>query len=429
MKIVYVMPGTGGAFYCQNCLRDHCVVRSLRALGEDVIQAPLYLPLALDGAAEGADTPIFFGAVNVYLQEKSVFFRKTPRLVDGLFDTPTLLRWAAQKARSTSARGLEALTLSMLRGEAGRQAKEVDRLVRWLETNAKPDVVHLSNALLLGLAGPVRRRLGAAVVCTLQDENVWIDEMDPRFVGEVWDTLKARVPEVDAFLATSKTFGEEMALKMSIPSRKLHHVPPGLDFTEYGPADGPTREPVLGYLSRISEAQGFDIVAEAFVRLKSVPGLEKLKLRATGGYTGTDEPFLLETMKRLEKAGAAGDVEIVRDYGPRERIEFLRSLTALSVPIRTGAAFGVFLLEALACGVPVVQPRTGGFPEVLESTGGSVLFEPNEPEALAEAAAPLLRDARKARELGLEGRTKVLELYDGATIARKIVEIYNTCRI
>ena len=85
-------------------------------------------------------------------------------------------------------------------------------------------------------------------------------------------------------------------------------------------------------------------------------------------------------------------------------------------------------LEALACGVPVIQPRAGAFPEVLESTGGGVLFEPNEPEPLAEAAAPLLLDPEKARALGLEGREKVFERFDSVKLAREMVEIYKSCR-
>jgi glycosyltransferase involved in cell wall biosynthesis len=422
------MPGTGGAFYCQNCLRDHFFVRALKAVGEDVIQVPLYLPLSIDGEQEDPETPIFFGAVNVYLQEKNVLFRKTPRFIDGFFDSPALLRWAAAKAQSTSARGLEELTLSMLRGDKGRQAKEVDRLLRWLEAKGRTDVVHLSNALLLGLAGPAKKRLGATVVCTFQDENVWIEEMDARYMDTVWDTLREKAEEVDAFIATSKTFGEEMASKLRIDPEKLHLVPPGLDFESYSHGPPVASPPVLGYLSRISEAQGFDILADAYLKLRSIDGLENLKLRATGGYTDADDAFLKKVMKGLEGKGAAQDVEIVKDYGPARRIDFLRSLTALSVPIRSGVAFGVFLLEALACGVPVVQPRVGAFPEILESTGGGVLFDPNEPEALAEAAAPLLLDAEKARTLGLEGREKVLETYDGAKLARKMVEIYEASR-
>jgi len=428
MRIAYVVPGTGGAFYCQNCLRDHNMVRALEGAGAEVTVAPLYLPLALDDSGWVKDSPIFFGAVNIYLQEKTALFRRTPRWVDRVFDSPALLRWASEKARSTSASGLEEMTLSMLRGEEGRQAKEVDRLLRWLEESVRPDVLHLSNALLLGLAGPVRRQLGADVVCTLQDENVWIDAMAPEYAMKTWELLRKQAEHVDAFVATSRSFAEKMARSMRLDPAKIHVVHPGLDFKGYAPAPSAPRPPVLGYLSRLSEDQGFGTLIDAFLLLKRMPGLEGLRLRATGGHTGVDEEFLLSRLRSVKEAGFGADVEILPEYGMDERIRFLQSLTALSVPVRSGDAFGLFMIEALGAGVPVVQPNAGAFPEVLEATGGGVLFEPNEPGALADAAALLLLDGEKARTLGLEGRKGVLERFDSTRAALRLLELYAACK-
>lgn len=424
MKIAFVVPGTGGAFYCQNCLRDHNFVRALQGAGADVTPVPLYLPLWSGGSPWEHETPIFFGAVNVYLQEKSAFFRKTPRVVDRVFDAPSLLRWAAEKSQSTSARGLEEMTLSMLRGEEGRQRKELDRLLRWLETRAKPDVVHLSNALLLGLAPAVKRRLGAKVVCTLQDEDVWLDAMEPGAAAKGWDILAALARHVDAFVSPSRTFAEAMAPRLRLDAGGILVVPPGLDFAGYEPASAPPDPPVLGFLSRLSEDQGFDVAVEAFRLLKARPGLETLRFRATGGFTGADREFVAALRRAVEADGFGDAFEIAEDYSRDGRIAFLRTLTALSVPVRTGVAFGLFMLEAVACGVPVIEPRAGAFPEVLGAIGGGRLFEPNEPAALAAAAEPWLRDGAAARAAALDARPAVLEHHGAPALARRLLAVY-----
>ncbi len=151
MKVVYVIPGSGGGFYCQNCLRDLSLVAALRRLGADVVMAPMYLPLFEAEGMLAEDSPVFYGAINTYLEQVFPPFRHTPRWLDRWFDARPLMRWVAKRAGATSARGLESMTLSMLEGAEGNQAKELQRLLDWL-AEENPDVVHLSNALLLGLA-------------------------------------------------------------------------------------------------------------------------------------------------------------------------------------------------------------------------------------------------------------------------------------
>jgi len=186
VKIVYIVPGTGGAFYCENCIRDMNLARAMSELGHDVTVVPMYLPLMPDELSPPRSSPIFYGAVALYLAHISPFFRRLPRCFRRLFDAMPILRLAVRRAGSTRAAGLEELTLSMLRGEEGGQAEELGRLCAWLSRNLQPDIVHLSNALLLGLARRLKQQLNARMVCSLQDEDAWVDAMPAPYREQVW---------------------------------------------------------------------------------------------------------------------------------------------------------------------------------------------------------------------------------------------------
>ena len=204
MRIVQITPSAGDSFYCENCLRDAALAKAVLKLGHDVLMIPLYLPLSVEQTGSAGIAPIFFGGLNVYLQQKSAFFRKTPRWLDRLLDSPGLLRWIGRKAGMTSARDLGQTTISMLRGEQGRQIKELDRLVDWLDTQEnRPDIICLSNILLAGLAGPIKKRLGVPVVCLLQDEDGFLDGLASPYSQQAWQVLVERAGDMDSFVAVS----------------------------------------------------------------------------------------------------------------------------------------------------------------------------------------------------------------------------------
>jgi len=208
MKIIHLIPSSGGSFYCQNCLRDDILVKRLRQQGHDVVVVPMYLPLTDDDEKPFGDTPIFYGAVNVYLKQKFPLLRRAPRWVDRLLDAPTLLSLAAKRAGSTRATGLEDMTMSMLRGEEGNQARQLEELVAWLQHEGRPDIIHLSNALLLGLARRIKQELAVPVVCSLQDEDTWLDAMDPALAAPIWQAMADRAVDVDMFVAVSNYYGD-----------------------------------------------------------------------------------------------------------------------------------------------------------------------------------------------------------------------------
>jgi len=429
MKIVNLTPGAGNTFYCENCLRDNGRVKTLRNLGHDVIAVPLYLPALTDEpAACSKDVPIFFGGINVYLQQKSSLFRKTPRWIDRIFDSPKLLKWVAGKASMTRYEELAETTLSMLRGEEGLQSKELDRLVTWLAAEEPPDVVHFSNALLLGMARQIKERLNVPVVCSLQDEDIMADALPEPYLTLVWETLAQRAAEVDAFIAVSNYYKDFMLERLKIPSDRVHVVYNGINLEGYelaGQSHAATlpNPPVIGYLERQCRDKGLHALVDAFIVLKernSVPGL---KLRIAGGKTGDDEPFVQEIQQRITDSGLSNEVEFLSNLNREEKLDFLRTLSVMSVPAEHREAFGLYIIEALAAGVPVVQPRHGAFPEILEITGGGVLCEPDDAEALATAIETLLLNPERIRELGMQGRKVVLDNFGVEQMAYGVVRV------
>ncbi|MEN6336869.1 MAG: glycosyltransferase family 4 protein, partial [Phycisphaerales bacterium] len=357
MRIIQICPGSGDNFYCENCLRDAALVKAVRKLGHDVLMVPLYLPLQADKVEQVSNAPIFFGGVNVYLQQKLSLFRKTPRWIDRWFDSRGLLEWAGRKAGMTNARDLGETTISMLQGEDGRQVKELDRFVDWLVTEQqKPDVVCLSNVLLVGLARRIKQRLGVPVVCLLQDEDGFLDGLSSPYAEQAWAVVHERVRDIDAFLAVSKYYADTMTTRLKVESGRVHVVRMGVELDAYKPHDSGPAVPTIGFLSRMCPERGLETLIDAFISLKRNASLRSAKLRVSGGRSGADEPFIGRLQSKLKAAGVLDDVEFLHAFDRDAKLEFLRSLSVLSVPEPQPVAYGLYVLEALAMGVPIVEP-------------------------------------------------------------------------
>jgi len=426
MKIVYIVPGTGGTFYCQNCMRDCELVKTLRDHGHDVFMIPVYLPILIDADGLSKDVPVFFGGVNVYLQQKFKMFRNTPRWLDKLFDASWILRKAASREGTTEAAGLGPLTLSMLQGGDGNQKKELQRLIEWLVEHEQPDLIHLSNSLLIGMAKELRSSLKIPILCTLQDEEAWLDGIDDPYSQQCWDAMSAEAENVDAFIGVSQWYGDQMRERMNLSEEKMNVVPLGIDLKDRIQSDMSTDPPVLGYLSKMCPSLGLGLLTDAFIELKKKPGLENLKLRATGGQLGDDRKYVNKLKKKLAKHGLEQDAEFLDGFDGSQRREFLQSLTLLSVPAIEGEAFGMFITEALAAGVPVVQPDAGGFPEVVNATGGGIIYDPADPNGLVNALESMLLDPEKMKAYGQTGQKAVNEKFGIDRMASQFSDIYES---
>jgi glycosyltransferase involved in cell wall biosynthesis len=427
MHLVQITPGAG-AMYCGNCFRDNALVRELRGLGHEVTMVPLYLPLTLDEADESATTPIFFGGISVYLEQKSNLFQRAPQWLRRLLASRKLLVWAGSRAAKTKAAEVGDMMLSMLRGEEGRQARELDELIAWLKTQTRPDVICLSNALLVGLARKLKAELGAAVVCTLQGEDAFLDGLPDSHREAAWQLLRERAADVDRFIAPSRYFGDLMARRLGLPAEKVSVVHNGISLEGYEvqspkPKAQSQSAPVLGYLARMSKDKGLDTLVEAYILLKQRGSVPRLKLQIGGSCGPGDEPFVKSLRKRLAAAGYIGEVAFFPNLSRTEKIDFLRGLTVFSVPALYGEAFGLYLIEAMAAGVPVVQPRHAAFPELIEATGGGLLSAPDA-QSLADQIEALLLNPTQAQALGTAGATAVRARFTTAAMTQEQLRVF-----
>jgi glycosyltransferase involved in cell wall biosynthesis len=424
MKIIQITPGSGDNFYCQNCFRDQVLLRALQSQGHQIKMVPLYLPIQFDSPEVSLDTPIFYGGVNVFLQQKLGVFRKTPRWVDSVFDNRSLLSKVSKKAGMTSSRELGETTLSMLRGESGYQAKELKRLIDWLTRDLeRPDVIILSNVLLGGMASELRKRLQVPVICLLQDEEAFVDGMGEPYSSDVWDLLKICCKEIDAFIAVSRDYGSRIAPRLDLDGSKLHTAYMGIDLKEYMPAEFPPDKPTIGFLSRMCPNRGLDILVETFIHLKRNPELEACRLEICGGKSQADEPFLRDIRRQLETAGVADDVHFIPEFLGEGRRQWLRELTVMCVPEKEEAAYGLYAMEAQASGVPVVVPKIGIFPEMIDLTGGGVIVEFNSPLVFAAVLEPLLLDPYSTHELGKTGLRGMAKHFDVEKTTADLIDL------
>ncbi|HDP34318.1 MAG TPA: glycosyltransferase [Candidatus Hydrogenedentes bacterium] len=424
MKILHLVPGSGGTFYCQNCLRDHLLIRALRRQGHDVILAPLYLPMYGGATAAETNAPLFFGGISVYVREKIPLLRTMPEWMIRLLNAPFLLRQAAKRESSTNAAELGAMTLSMLEGPQGNQTQEFDRFLEWLRAQEKPDVIHISNALLLGFAPALREALDAAIVCSLQDEEPWVSAMGAPYDGLCWAVMTRQGRHVSRFVATSRWYASRMRERLSLAPTQVQVVYPGVEAPDAMPDLQSNDPPTIGYLSRLNPAQGFEELVESFLVLKKEPELKALRLRATGGVTPADAAFVDGIEKRLTAAGVADAADIRREFNAAPEADFFGGLTVMSAPSREGEAFGMHIIEAMARGIPVVQPRVAAYPEIIGESGGGLLYDPEDKAGLTNALRSILTDAARVRTMGQQGYAHAREHFSVERMARDMIELY-----
>lgn len=411
--------------YCGSCLRDNAMATELLARGHDVMLQPVYTPTFTDEPNVSSDH-VVLGGISAYLEQYVPVFRKTPRWLDRLWDSKTVLSLASRRSISTNPKMLGEMTVSVLKGEDGFQRKEIFKFVDWVKDQAPPDVVSLPYTLLLSLAGPLKQQLNAPILCTLQGEDLFLDGLQDPYRTEAMDLIRAYLPQVDLFLSVSDYYADFMPDYLGIPREKIRVVPLGINPNGFemreAKRDGPF---TVGFLGRVAPEKGLHVLAEAYRTMRQSGELPAGRLEVAGYMAADCKPYLEEIQRRLQKAGLGGEF---RYYGVIDRaakIAFLRGLDVMSLPATYDEPKGVSLLESMACGVPVVQPRRGAFTEIVENTGGGLLVEPDNPEELANGILKLSRDPQLAEQLSTKGFKGVREHYTARHMADKVLSAYN----
>jgi glycosyltransferase involved in cell wall biosynthesis len=423
MKLFLLTPGTG-SYHCGVCMRDNALAKELHRLGHDAVMLPMYLPLTLDEAPASPGTPIFFGGINVYLQQKFALFRHTPRWLDSMFNNRWLLKKVAgSSASQTGGPDIGDLTHSMLLGEEGKQAKELDELIDWMRQHGKPNAVWLSTALLVGLARRIKAELGIPVIGSLQGEDSFLDSLVEPWRTRCWERLAERSQDVAAFVAPSRYYSDLMSKRMRLRADQVRVVPNGISLEDFSPPPAPPHPPAIGYLARMTAGKGLGTVIDGFILLKHRGHFPDVKLVVSGAMTSADETYVDSLKAKLAAAGCAKQVEFHPNISREEKTAFFQRITFLSVPASYGEAFGLYIAEAWAAGVPVVQPDCAAFTEMIEATGAGRLFEPANTEALVEQWEKLLANPAEAHELGKRGRAAAERDYSIARMAEQFLEI------
>jgi len=423
MKIAFITAGAAG-MYCGSCMKDNTLVAALGKLGHDALLIPTYTPIRTD-EEDVSQQRVFLGGINVYLQQKSRLFRHTPRLVDRLLDIPRLLRWVSPLAQKTRTDRLGGMAISMLQGREGHQRKEIRKLVEWIANDFRPDMVLLTNVLLSGLVPALKAGWDGPVLATLQGDDIFLEALPPEDRSRCIEQIGRNCELLAGYLVTSRYYADFMADYLRLPRNRMHVVYPGINLKGHGgPRQFRDRPPyTIGYFARICPEKGLHNIVDAFHIISQMPGAPECRLRLSGWMGENQKPYFTEQMKKLQDRGLGAQVEYVDSPTHADKVRFFQSVDVLSVPTVYREPKGIYLLEALANGVPVVQPRHGTFPELIDATGGGLLVDPDDPAALAAGLLRLLDDNDLRRRLGEEGKKSVFDRFTAENMARETVAV------
>ncbi|NOY81236.1 MAG: glycosyltransferase family 4 protein [Kiritimatiellaeota bacterium] len=406
MRVVYIAAGAGSG-HCGACARDAGLVRALIGCGHHVLMTPLYTPLAVEGADPSIDR-VFYGGINAWLEQRFLFWRhrRPGGILDRLIDSPRLLRWVSGFAVETRAEKLGAMTQSVLEGENGPQAREVRKLLDFLQKQPSPDVIHLSNSLLSALAPVFRREFECPVVCNFQGEDLWMSGLIEPCRTRALELIRRNVQSVARLTVPYADCVSEAAAFFDVDRERIRVLPPCVDChlftpgTSFPGSSGPEDEPFrVGFLSRIVPEKGLDTLAEAVIQVGAVcrERVGKRVLLRVAGHIGSAHRRFYRRIAEMVKSAEGVDLEYVGQPDLEGKLAFLRGCDVFSVPSRVPERRGMAVLEAMSCGTPVVLPDHGVYIALIRKTGGGRLTRPGASGELARALLELAADSDAQR--------------------------------
>ena len=391
----------------------------------DALMVPLYLPLVTDGMAASPELGVQVGGISLFLTQKFPWFAKLPGFVHRFINSPERLRSAAKRMGMTSPKALGEMTVGSLLGDQGRQWGEWKKLIAWLKTEPKTDVISLSNSLLTGLAKSLSTELGAKVVVSLQGEDSFLDTLPEPYLTQAWDAMRANAEYVAKFVAPSHYYADLMQKRLGVGPEKMAVVPNGLEVTPFPSAEPDPNVPVIGFFARMIHGKGLTTLVDAFIDLVKRGTLPRARLKIGGAVTAVDERYIEGLKAKLSQANCLQRVEFHPNLTFDQKVRFFRDLTVFSVPATYGEAFGLYVIEAVASGIPVVQPDHGAFPELIAATKGGMLCKPDDAKALADALETLLLDDQQREQYSIQGMAQVRSEFTAARMAERFEAVLN----
>lgn len=420
--------------YCGSCLHDNALAAALTDAGWNVQLVPTYTPIRTDESDVSVDH-VLFGGLNVYLQQKIPLFRHLPAWVDSFLDNPSLIKRVTANAMNTDAKTLGSLAHSMLLGEKGNQRKEVRRVCDWLESQ-NPDLLVFSNVLIAGCIESIKRRLNVPVLVTLQGDDVFLDSLQEPWRSQCMARIRQITKSVDGFIVHSDFFRDYMADYFLIPKEKFHVTPLGIDTADFESLDlaktksGNTpdkndrsSEVTIGYLARLAPEKGLANLVDALLRL-DLERLPPIRLKVAGWLGPDQQAYAEEQWAKLEAAGWQDRYEYLGAIERDQKLDFLQSIDLFCVPTVYQEPKGLYAIEAMAAGVPIVASDHGAFPELIRSTGGGILAAPNDADSLAQQLTELILGPERRLSLGRAGRSHVMSDRTSNSMAAATGEVF-----
>lgn len=427
MKAVFLTAGAAG-MYCGSCMHDNSLAKAMRVQGVDCVLQPVYTPIRTDDE-NIASEQVFFGGIHVYLLQQLAWLRWVPASIRRTLDWAPLLRLATRRSHATDAGKLGELAISMLKGAEGRQSDEVNRLVDWLANEMKPDAILFSNLLIGGALPSICRRLPSTrLVVLLQGDDIFLDHLPGDAKDEAIRLCRQLVPHIDQFVVHSRFYADKMAAMLEIPHDKIVITPLSIDIEPFkkiatGSEEKSDSDFRLGYLARIAPEKGLHRLVDTFIRLASQSSHDDVTLHVAGWLGHGNQPYLQEQQRKIADASLSHRFTYYGSPNLEEKVAFLRKLDLLCVPTDYEEPKGLFVLESLAAGVPVVQPNHGAFAELIEATGGGLVVQPDCVDALCAAIQRLKTDGKLRARLGIEGCSRVYGNHSIESAARQMHQI------
>lgn len=430
-KVLYLTAGAAG-MYCGSCMQDNAIAKAMNRLGWDVILAPCYTPIRVDGEDHSIDR-VFFGGINVYLQQKVPLFRYLPSFLDRWLSSPGLIKRLTAKASDTPPEFLGQMTVSMLKGKDGFQRKELKELCRWAKAEVEPNCLVLSNLLIGGCIPELKKHLRVPVYVILQGDDIFLDSLPERYRQECVSRMGKLQDDIDGFLCHSEFYKQYMADYLKLDPEKFHVVPLGIDGTGHDSIDPKDNQAersfTTGYLARIAPEKGLDRLIDAFVTIgmkqadEKRSSVERMKLKVAGWLGDHRKEWLAGQWNKIENASLGDLAEFCGTIDEAEKKQFLKSIDVLCVPVNYQEPKGIYVLEAMAAGVPVVLPKLGAFPEIVQQTGAGILYDPEDQNALSETLLRLQNDPDLCAQLAKNGQQAISSSRSLETMARRMMEI------
>jgi glycosyltransferase involved in cell wall biosynthesis len=431
MKIIYIATGAAN-MYCGSCMHDNALAAAMKAGGQDVSLFPLYTPMRLDEESVG-ERQIFYGGIQAYL------LQKYPR---PFFGRELLLRMAGSQAllrlmphfdigSAVDPVANAQLTISMLKGEAGNQRELLEELIRWIQARYQPDVIHITNTLLIGVARQFKRSLDVPITCGLHGEDIFLEGMPQPYREEALTLIRDRARYVDRFLAISNYYAEMFSNWVGLDRCKVQVVWPGIKLDDYRMLDAKPSLPrplTIGYFARFVPEKGLHLLVDAFIRLARSGEFPELQLVAGGYVSRAYQTYIDGIRKTIKEHRLEARFKFLGTLERREKLDFFRQIDVFSVPATYREPKGISILEALASGVPVVQPDHGAYPEWVHATQGGLLHRPHDSADLAEKLANLLRDADLRKRMGGQARGAAWEKFSSERMAAETVQVFQQLR-